>query len=477
MRNSNINVIAFSILGWLVLAATTLAADRQVKLTIYHDNFALVKDHRTLDLKAGVNAFRFTDVAATIEPTSVRFRSLDDPGAKIVEQNFEFDLVGSEKLLTKHVGSEIELMTQKGQLVAGTLLRAESGHIIVQTKDALQILPVKTLTAIKLGELPEGLTTKPTLFWQIYTAKQGRHSIQLDYLAREIKWNVNYNAVLADDEATLDLTGWVTLKNACGTAFGPAEIALIAGAPHRKESRMYSYGVDYLRTISALAPTTQRGEDVSETFGEHRLYRLAEPTTLKNNQIKQIRLITAEKVPVKKLYLYDGAKIRFSPYRRYREPSFGRQSNTKINVVLILENRARHNLGIALPRGKVRIFKRDRDAALEFVGEDKIPATAPDERVMLYMGDAFDLTGSRTQTDFKRISAHVAEEAFKIVLKNHKATPITITVIEKLYRCSDWTIRESSHKYHKLDARTVKFEIAVKPNDEQTITYRVRYRW
>lgn len=465
-----------AVLTSLILTSAA-AAERQLKLTIYHDNFALVKDQRALNLKAGVNAFRFTDVAATIVPTSVRFRSLDDPAAKIVEQNFEFDLVGSEKLLAKYVDRQIELMTKKGDLVVGTLLRAEAGRIIVRTETALEILPVKTLTAIKLADLPEGLITKPTLSWQVYTAKAGRQTIQLDYIANNIRWDVNYNAVLADDEATLDLAGWVTLKNHSGTAFPNAAVTLIAGRTRRDQPKTYSYGVDYLRAINPLPPTTQRGDDVSETFGEFHLYRLPEATTLKNNQIKQIRHIAANNVPVTKRYIYDGAKVRFSPFVRYDTPAFGRKSNTKVNVVLALENRADHNLGIALPMGTVRIFKRDRDDSLEFVGEDKLPGTAVDERILLYIGDAFDLTGSRTQTEFKRISDHIVEEAFKITVKNHKDTPATITVVEKLYRWSDWKILKSSHTYKKIDSRTVTFDIPIPPDKQKTITYRVRYTW
>jgi len=464
---------------WFMVVVTGIspAGERQLGLTIYHKDFALVKDRRVLDLQAGVNEFRFTDVAATIEPTSVRFRSLDDPKAKIVEQNFEFDLVKAEKLLAKYIDHEVELLTEKGAVVTGTLLRAENDKLIIKTQDALKILPIKTIQAIKLAKLPEGLITKPTLVWQIYTEKKGKQRIQLDYIARKIKWDVNYPAVLSSDETKLDITGWVTLDNQSAVGFPDADVTLIAGESHRTTAREYSYGIDYLRAISTLPPTRKRGKDVSETFGEYRLYRLKEPTTLKSNQIKQIRLISARNVPVKKIYLYDGAKIRFSPYRGYREPAFGREANKKINVLLSLENRADHNLGFALPEGKVRIFKRDRDDSLEFVGEDKLPGTARDERILLYVGDAFDLTGSRTQSDFKRISERVIEEAFKIELKNHKDQPVTITVIEKLYRWRSWEILKSSHKYKKIDARTIKFEVPVKPDQKQIITYRVRYTW
>jgi len=453
--------------------------ERQLGLTVYNGNFAMVKDQRALEFKSGVNEYRFTDVAATIDPASVRFRSLTDAQAKIVEQNYQFDLVGSAKLLEKYVDQTVEVLTAQGEILSGTLLKAEPSQIIIQEKQGIHIIAAKQISGIKLAKLPQGLLTRPTLVWQMYTARGGRQDVQLDYLANNIKWDMNYNAIVSDDEKKLDLIGWVTIANNSGTDFPGAKVSLVAGEPNRddQQQKMMPAGVEYLRTLSQLAPTTQRGNEIGESFGEYHLYRLPDRTNVNAGQIKQIKLIQTESVPVEKLYFYDGAKVPFSPYHFYNEPNFGKEGNKKINVILAVENRADRNLGIALPPGLVRVFKRDQDKSLEFIGEDKLPATSVDERVLVYIGDAFDLTGTRTQTDFQRMSERVIVEAFKIELKNHKKEPVTIMTIEKMYRWSNWEILESSQKYQKLNDRTIRFDVTLGPDETKTVEYRVRYNW
>lgn len=478
------------IIACLMMIVTTTAASgqREVSLSVYHDDFALVKDQRTLDLDGGVTEFRFTDVAATIDPTSVRFTSKDDPEARIVEQNFQFDLVEGPKLLGKYIDHSVSVLTQNNEVIEGTLLQANDDTIILKTTNGIQILIADQVAGVKLTELPEGLLTRPTLVWQIYAPEGGKQTIQLDYLAKQIKWAMNYNAVLAEDEKTLNLDGWVTLTNNSGTSFENAAVTLIAGSPTKPQKQEYpdwqyrpqlppSFGIDYFRSLSPLAPGTQRGEETAETFGEYHLYRLPEKTNVNAGQVKQIKLIQARDVPVEKFYLYDGSKTRFIPFQKYIDPRFGLEENTKVNVILAIENRGDRNLGVALPPGLARIFKRDKDQSLEFVGEDKVPATSVDERVLLYIGDAFDLVGKRTQTNFNRISQSQIEETFEIELKNHKSEPVTILVIEKLYRGSNWQIRESSEKYQKLDSRTIRFDVSLNPDETRTIEYTVRYQW
>ncbi|MFA5865601.1 MAG: DUF4139 domain-containing protein [Phycisphaerae bacterium] len=474
MKPTSILTVSYVILFSTIVIAST---QRELSLTVYNDNFALVKDQRAMKFKGGVNEFKFTDVAATIEPSSVRFRSLTDPQARVVEQNFQFDLVGSAKLLEKYIDHPVEVLTAKGEIITGKLLRAEEQQIILQDNQGIRIISAGKISGIKLSKLPQGLLTRPTLVWQMYTAKEGKQNIQLDYLARDIKWDMNYNAVLSEDDKKLDLVGWVTLANKSGADFPDSKITLVAGEPRRPAQPMFSYGIDYLRSISALSPSTQRGKDISETFGEYHLYRLPNRTSVNAQQIKQIKLLGADSVPVEKIYLYDGAKIQFWPNRTYLEPTFGREANKKVNMLLSLENRADHRLGIALPAGLVRILKRDQDKSLEFIGEDKMPSTSVDEKVLLYIGDAFDLAANRTQTDFRRLSAHSIEEAFKIELKNHKKEPVTIMVIEKLYRWSNWEMIEKSQNYEKINDRTIRFMVTIKPDKTQTIEYRVHYTW
>ena len=229
--------------------------------------------------------------------------------------------------------------------------------------------------------------------------------------------------------------------------------------------------------MTQLAPSKERGNDPSRAFGEYRMYKLPEKTTVNNNQIKQVELITAGKVPVKKTYLYDGAKVRWRRHGSYWDANWGRDENKKVQVLVGFENRAARNLGIALPAGKCRVYKADSDKSLEFIGEDTIGHTPRDEKVALYIGDAFDIVGERKQMDFKKIASRVYEEAFEIKLRNHKKEAVTVKVLEKLYRWAGWKVLEKNHDYEQLDSRTIVFPVKVEKDGETTITYRVRYEF
>ncbi len=466
-----------SILTLIILTCATYA--RELSITIYNNNFCLVKDIRNFSLKAGINEFEFVDIPTTIEPSSVRFRSLEGINAYILEQNYQFDLVNSKKLFKKYLGEDVEILTRRGDIIFGKLLRAEEDNIIVKTKTDLRIISFDTISAIKLGSSSKGLILKPTLLAQIWSEKDVTGKFELDYIASGMKWQATYNLKLSSDETHTDLVGWITIENKTGSSFPDTKVTLIAGEPLRPQGHYLTYGVDYLRAvhISKLKPQAKRGKEISESFGEYRLYHLPRKTTIKNNEVKQIKLIGANDIKIKKIYLYDGAKIRFSPYIRYLYPSFGRESNKKVNVLIEIENRADNNLGFALPEGIMRIFKEDKDQAVEFIGEDRLPSTPADEKILVYMGDAFDIVGQRTQTKFKRISRNTIEESFKIILKNHKGKSVKVRVIEKLYRWTNWEIISNSDKYEKLNARTIKFDVNVPSNGKKQITYTVRYTW
>jgi hypothetical protein len=479
----------FSILTIALLAAggpAPAAEDGKpgVSLTVYNNNFALIKDRRLLDeaLKTGSNIVRFRDVAGTIDATSVHFRSLTDPSATVDEQNFEFDLVNADKLLQKYIDKRITAVTSDGRSYEGTLMSFDARQLVLaQDRDKGPIFMVErgeNIKRIQFSQLPEGLLTKPTLVWELRAAKAGKHLVELSYIAGSIRWRADYNLVLAPDEKSLDVSGWVTIENNTGAAYPEASVKLLAGEPRTDPQRMqWGYGYQYYKQVTQLAPTAAKGKDPSQAFGEYRMYRLPEATTVNNNQIKQVELITAAKVPVEKTYLYDGAKLQWYRYGYYWTPGYGREDNKKVNVMLELENRADRRLGIALPKGKCRVYKADSDKSLEFIGEDLIEHTPRDERVVLYIGDAFDIVGERKQTDFNKITDHVYEEAFEIKLRNHKAEPVTVKVLEKLYRWSDWTIVEKSHDFQKVDSRTIIFPVTVAKDGETKVTYRVRYEF
>jgi len=477
---------------WAVALLTTLfpapALAQQpgpgVHLTIYNDNYALVKDRRVLDqeLRKGMNLVRFRDVASTIDATSVHFRSLTDPAAAVSEQNYEFDLVDANKLLQKYIDKTIIVYTADGRQYEGSLMSFDNRQLVL-TKDhtAGPIFMVErgeNVKRIQFSQLPGGLLTRPTLVWEIVAEKEGKHLVEVSYIANSIRWRADYNVVLSQDETAIDLSGWVTLENHTGTPYADASVKLLAGTPVPDPNAVrWGWGQQYYKQMTQLAPSTEQGKDPSQAFGEYRMYKLPEKTTVNNNQIKQVELITAQKVPVKKTYLYDGAKVQWQRSSSNWDRNWGRDENKKVQVLVEFENRAAGNLGIALPAGKCRVYKADSDKSLELIGEDAIDHTARDEKVTLYIGDAFDVVGQRKQTDFRKITDRVFEEAFQLKLRNHKEQAVTVKVLEKLYRWKGWKVLQNSHNFQQLDSRTIVFPVEVAKDGEVTITYRVRYEF
>jgi hypothetical protein len=484
MRRMNHFVALAVLMGLLLPAAWAQQPKPGVSLTIYNNNFALVKDRRELEepLKAGINVVRFRDVASTIDATSVHFRSLTDPTATVDEQNYEFDLVDANKLLQKYIDKEITVFTTDGRLYEGVLLSYDDRQLVLaEDREKGPIVMVErgeNVKQIQFSELPGGLLTRPTLVWEIIAEKAGRHLVEVSYIANSINWRADYNVVLNEKETAVNLSGWVTVQNNTGTSFAEASVKLLAGMARPDQNQIqWGWGQQYYKQMTSLAPSTEAGDDPSRAFGEYRMYKLPEKTTVGNNQIKQIELITAENVPVEKTYLYDGAKLGWYRHAANWDPNWGREENKKVQVLVEFENRADRNLGISLPAGKCRVYKADSDKSLEFIGEDTIEHTPRDEKVTLYIGDAFDIVGERKQTLFKKISDRVFEEAFEIKVRNHKEEPVTVKVLEKLYRWHGWKVVENNHDYQQLDSRTIVFPIKVEKDGEATVTYRVRYEF
>ena len=455
-----------------------------VHLTIYNNNFALVKDRRELDepLRAGLNIVRFRDVASTIDATSVHFRSLTDPTATVDEQNYEFDLVNANKLLHKYIDKPITVYTTDGRMYEGNLMSYDNRQLVLaedrKNGPIFMVERGENVKRIQFSRLPGGLLTRPTLVWEIAAEKEGKHLVEVSYIANSIRWRADYNMVLSDDDTTIDVSGWVTLQNNTGTRYTDASVKLLAGDVRQDLRQVnWGYGQAYYKQMTQLKPTSEKGDDPSRAFGEYRMYKLPETSTVNNNQIKQVELITAEKVPVEKTYLYDGAKVSWNRYQRYWDAGWGGEKNKKVNVLVEFENRAARNLGIALPSGKCRVYKADTDKSLEFIGEDSIPHTPRDEKVTLYIGDAFDIVGERKQTEFKKITDHVIEESFEIKIRNHKEEAVTVKILEKLYRWAGWKMLKKSHDYDQLDSRTIIFPVKVEKDGETRVTYRVRYEF
>lgn len=461
--------------------ANKVSASQAVALTVYNQNFGLVKDTRNVDLHEGTNYVDFADVAAGIDPTSVSFVSLTNPNGVVVrEQNYQFDLMDTDTILSKSVGKTIkvrQILPAGGvREIVGTLLNPpqvtvsdSNGNLSTRH----QGIVIKTGSGVVLGsngeieleQLPQGLVSKPSLLWKLDAEKSGTNKAEISYQTQGLNWKCDYVAVINKDDTQGDLTSWVTIDNKSGGTFKNASLKLMAGDVHRVVApqpapmgRMYKAAF-----AGAAAPQFQE-----QSFAEYHLYALQNKTDIKNNETKQLTLFNASAVPLKKHFIFEPAKA----YGNY----YGQQAEkTKINVKLELANSKENNLGMPLPKGKVRVYKRDADGALQFVGEDQIDHTPKDEKVRLYLGDAFDLVGERKQMSFQQVNNKVQRSTYEISLRNHKEQAVTITCVEHAY--GDWKITQNSHPFVKKDSKTFEFAIKVPANGEVNVSYELEVRY
>jgi hypothetical protein len=457
-------------------SAPAVAEAEGVELAVYNQDLALVKDHRSLDLTKGLNEVRFVDVAAMIDPTSVHFSSLTDPqGTAVLEQNYEYDVVGSAKLLQKYVDQEISLVTEDGQRYTGTLLNAAEDAILQSADGKVTVVKVNQIKEFDFPALPEGLITKPTLVWQVESAQGGAQEVEVTYLTNGINWYANYVAVLADEDKSLDLNGWITLDNRSGASYKNAKLKVIAGDINRAATNGYAEMSKQVYEATAT-PAPQVAE---RSFFEYHLYEVQRPVTVKDQQTKQIEFVTGSGIPALKFYVYDGSQMGYwSYYEPVQDPGYGTTSNEKVQVMLEFKNGEKEGLGVPLPKGTIRVFKKDVDGSTLLIGEDSIDHTPKDEQIRLYIGDAFDIVGERAQTNFRiDTDKRFMEESYKITLRNHKAEDVEVRVTEHMFRWSQWEILEESLKHEKLDAQTIEFRVPVEANGEVVVTYTVRYEW
>ncbi|MBI5473480.1 MAG: hypothetical protein HY961_14145 [Ignavibacteriae bacterium] len=464
-----------------------------VDLTIYNQNLSLIREERTFFLQKGISSVVVPDIPATIDGTSLHFTSLTDASAvKVLEQNYQFDLVNQGKLMEKYLGKQIEFVrldeaTKKEYTVVGKLLAtgfptnygtvAYSGGMIAEINGKIEVNPTGRVV---LPALPEGLILKPQLVWMISNSKEGNHKTELSYLAGQLSWLCNYVAVLDESDVKLDLTGWVTLSNNSGTTFMNAGLKLVAGDVNIVQDQ-FRNDMRMAKGMMEVAAAAEPQFKQSELF-EYKLYSLQRKTDLANNETKQIELTSGRNVKSKKVFIYDGLADQWRYWRNnfsYRnQGSFGQQSNNKIGVFVTFRNDEKSGLGIALPKGKVRVYKRDNDGKEQFIGEDEIDHTPKDEEIKLYLGNAFDLVGERVQKDFKSFSSgHVVEETIEIKVRNHKNEPAEVQVYEHPWRWSHWEIVKSSVEMEKVDQSTIRFPVKIAKDGEKVITYTIRYSW
>jgi hypothetical protein len=432
-----------------------------LEVTVYNQDLGLVRDVRTFSFKSGVQDLSVVDVAARIDATSVHIKSLTAPEAvSVLEQNFQYDLISTDKLLQKYLDKEIELERvvglggDKREKIRGTLLSA-TGGMVLKSEGKILINPAGSPV---LPELPEGLMTRPTLLWKLDSSKAGAHETEISYLTGGMNWQSDYVAVANADDTKMDLNAWVTVNNASGATYKNAKLKLVAGDVHRAQEEGYQDKMMYLRAASVAKE--ERGFQ-ERGFFEYHLYALQRPTTLRDNETKQIELASAANVPMKKLYVYDGAR-----------------GAKKVAVILEFKNSKSDNLGMPLPKGRVRVYKKDTDGSLILAGEDNIDHTPKDEKVRVKMGEAFDVVGERKQTDTKLDTrGRRVQESFEIKLRNHKDSDVVVTVVERFHGYLGWKFEAQSHKHEKKDSQTAEFQIPVKKDGETVLTYTVKYSW
>ncbi|MEM7791296.1 MAG: DUF4139 domain-containing protein [Verrucomicrobiota bacterium] len=479
---------------FVVSAGSLLAA--QTSLTVYNENFGVVRDTVPLSLKKGLNEASHSGVTSQLEPESVVLR---DPKGKIdlsvVEQSYRGDPVDQQKLLQMFEGQTIRflrIVDRKEVIIEGKIVRAPS---LVMTKNQYGNQYEKTLGPIIEvdGELQTQLpgqplfpslgddsVLKPTLAWKLYSEAAAKLDAQLSYLTYGMSWKADYNFVLPEQGDDVTLTGWVSIENNTGTAFNNAKIKLIAGDVNKVEDR--PQGAARSRSEIAFAMELEGAPQVeAKKFDEFHLYSLPLPTTLRDQETKQVEFVRAEKVETKKIYVYDGANIPYN-WRYYggvnQSGSYGQNAKSDVEIYREFENSDENGLGVALPAGRTRFYRLDDDGQLEFTGENTIDHTPKNETIRVYLGNAFDLVGERKQTDFSkhRIMDQMTE-TFEIEIRNRSEEPVTVNVVEHLYRWSNWKILKQSHDFEKKDSKSIEFPVTVAPDGTEKITYTVEYTW
>jgi hypothetical protein len=448
--------------------SSTIDDQTELRVTVYNSNLALVRDVRTVELPQGTFDLRFMDIAATVNPATVHFRSLTDPdGVGVLEQNYEYDLLEPDKLLRKYVGRDVTLVrrVQEGGLtreepVVARLLSYNTAPVW-QIGD--EIVTGLHADHIRFPELPGNLYSRPTLIWTLANDGGRRHTIETSYLASNLSWNADYVLTVSRDDTTADVDGWVTVTNNSGTEFRNARLQLVAGELNRARPPRTLADFERMETQSARAVE----EMVQESFSEYHLYTLERATSINNQQTKQVSMLGATDFPVAKRYVVNGQAFY---YRNAYSP--GAPLKDDVEVFYQFENEESAGLGLPMPAGIVRVYQADSRGGVQFVGEDRIDHTPKDETLELKIGNAFDVVAERKQTDFQKIASRVYEVEYEVRLRNHKDTAVSVEVNEPLG--GTWQMLRSSFGWEKTDAWAAQFTVPVEAGGESVLTYRVR---
>jgi hypothetical protein len=451
---------------------TSTEGDRSsVEITVYNVGLGLVKERRHVTLGQGDSTLLFMDVASQVIPSSVSVRSVKEGDAvSVLEQNYEYDLLSPAKLLEKYVGKTVRIRYRSPY----TDREDEKEAKVLAYNDGQPVLSIDNEVTFGIPgnyifpSVPPDLIARPTLSWLLGAKVSGKRELEALYLTNGMTWRADYVLVLGADERRAGLSGWVTLDNRSGATFRDARLKLVAGDVNRVREDLARRG--YPAGAKAIVAAEAAPQFRESDLFEYHLYALSRPTDVKNNQSKQVGLLAAAEVPVGKEYVFHGAD------HYYRSQQTGEiVRNQKVPVFLLFRNDKASHLGMPLPKGIVRVYKRDQEDSLQFVGENTIDHTPKDEKVRLMLGNAFDVVGDRKQTEWKVVSGNTYEASYEVALRNHKKERVTVRVVEPIP--GDWKILDTTHTYEKEDSRTAVFPIAVDPDREVKLRYRVRMRF
>jgi hypothetical protein len=505
---SRILAVWLSILLLLVPLWAAEPSAEPPSLTIYNQQFAVVRQTIPLQLNGGVTRVSFNDITAHAEPDSVVLRDLQGGNLRVLEQNYRNDPISDGLLLSLFEGKTIDFVRSDAQghqeTVQGKIVRSGyvphyaaysqygsqyqmqqqsmssggSGQPIIEVNGKLQFFLPGTPQFPSLGN---DTILKPAFDWELESQARGARTAELSYVSGGMSWKADYNIVAPESSDMMDIVGWVTLDNQCGKTFENARIKLMAGdvskIPEQNGRDRLQFFAGSGGALSSAPAVTQK------TFDEYHLYTLARATTLRDRETKQVEFLRASNVHAGRVYVYDGFQLD-EQYRGWNlqsirgNPDYGTHSNPKVWVMLEFKNSKANNLGMPLPAGRVRFYRHDSDGQMEFTGEDKIDHTPADETVRFYTGNAFDIVGQRVRTDFRVNSSQTwADESFDITLRNHKTTPVEVRVVEHLYRWNNWKITQKSDDYKQQDSQTIEFRVPVAANGEKKVSYSVHYSW
>jgi len=433
------------IIAGLVFATALIAG---ISLTVYSDGFGLVKEKRTIDVEKGITPFDYSPVPSGIRPQTVHISA---DGITVLEQNYEYDIVSTQRLIEKNIDNQVRIVTDRGEVYEGALLSSDGSTVLLETKMGLSAILMDQILEITFAKRPDRFYTKPTLAWLLYSENSRSREIELSYMTNGIGWEAAYIATVNKDDTRLILDGWVTISNNSGMTYEDATLKLVAGEVNLAlENRPYSIRAKGDGMMLDAAPSGFQ----EESFFEYHLYSLPRAATVADRQNKQISLFEPMQTQVEK-------ELVFNPSR-----------GNDVRVELVFENSEVKGLGIPLPKGIIRVYKEDKSGALQFVGEDRIDHTPKDEEVRVYLGNAFDIKVERKRMDYRRVSDRVSESDYSIEIRNHKEEDVIVRVSERFW--GDWFIKAENHKGNKEDANTYEWEIPVPADGESTLTFTVR---